>query len=270
MKQPIYMLIKPDDKQKAELTDLWHRVFGDSYDYIALVFESGADIFVKEKDGLIVSVLYLLDCNLSFDGRIYKGKYLYAAATDSRYRNMGIMAELISEAGDYCLEGGYDFISLLPADDGLYGYYAKFGYKKAMYRCRTSVDGRASSDLSESISGKEYFSQRNKLKCNFITFTDKALGYAISCLEYSSCSFRKTGADTFFIVNEDNTVYEEVLSFGDNADLPVRSGGCITAYCTASENAEAEYESFGMLLPLSRELERDWKHTDIYMNIALD
>lgn len=122
----------------SELKELWKTVFGDDDKTVDFFFENTAqlsDAYAFKKDGKIVSAFYLIDAPIKkADGSI-KSKYLYAAATLPEYRRQGIMGKMIEYAVNILKIGGYDGIYLYPAEDTLYDYYKKFGFKEKFF-CR--------------------------------------------------------------------------------------------------------------------------------------
>lgn len=248
-----------DDK----LIGLWMRVFGDEREYIELLFpdeENYCDIFALFDNGSICSALYLLDCTLKFNGSQYKGKYLYAAATDENYRGRGLMSLLIKEAQDFCKNEGLDFIALVPADDGLYNYYEKFGFVSAMHRV-TEFSFSDMASVKEEIGAEEYFSQRGQRLDNCISFSGNSLRYVALCLGYTGLKFYKNNNGDIFVTEKNSCLYDEFIT----DDTAVRF-----VVDNEARNNNSIIEKFGMLYPICNELKIDWKFTDLYMNIALD
>lgn len=258
------MKIIPTKENTEGLIRLWSDVFGDEREYIELLFprdKSICDVFATFDGGKIISALYLLDCVLTFNGVPYTGKYLYAAATDESHRSKGIMSTLIKEACEFCIESGFDFISLVPANEGLYKYYAKFGFIDAMHR--KIIHSRTNEHFlnRKEITGVEYFLKRKDLLDNCISFSGKSEEYAISCLEYSGVRFYESQNDVFYISADSACVFDELIK--ENA----------ASYCIFNEDiseVKVNCEKYGMLFPIHTELKKDWNFTDIYMNIALD
>ena len=257
------MKIIPNKENTESLIELWSDVFGDEREYIELLFPYGksvCDIFAKFDGDKIISALYLLDCTLNFGGVQYLGKYLYAAATDKKYRGKGIMASLINEAKEYCKNTGLDYISLVPANEGLYNYYKKFGFISAMHR--TTVSGASDIQAAKSeISGEEYFTERQMRLENSLNFSGSSVGYVISCLEYSGMKFYRSSIGRMFMTEGDSILTDELID-GKNA----------VRFLFDNEISEENIstEKFGMLYPINSELKRDWSIYDLYMNIALD
>ncbi len=238
-------------RYEETLKSLWHRVFGDSYSYIELIFNKrfGECVlcFAEIENDEAVSAFYLLKSRLHYGGEDFEGYYLYAAATDVKHRGKSIMSKLIREAQLYCEKTGYDFISLVPSEKSLYDYYGRFAFVSAMYCVTADVDVSADESV---ITAENYYARRNRLCKNHIIFDEQAFMYAAYCLKKTGYDFYLNG-DSISIKNSDGEILE-VLSNG------------------YSESGLSEKYPFGMLYPINSELKRDWNYTDIYMNIALD
>lgn len=276
------MLIKGDPLYCEELKELWHTVFGDDYDYINLFFKkeySLCDTFAEVIDGKIVSVLYLLNCRIDFNSETYKGKYLYAAATHPDYRSRGLMGKLINEALDYCKNASdTDFISLVPANDGLYDYYGKFGFETALYRYETTVEtkGKAIPDRyygQAELHGCELLRLMSNYRGNRFYFCQEDMAYALDCVQHSDYIFYKTESDdAYFAVNMEDKTVLDFISTEDKTeeninDLISELSDEFTVYSpydfkTYGNSKKARY---GMMYSFNGV---DFK--DIYMSYALD
>lgn len=271
------MLIKGDLSYCEGLTELWHNVFGDDYDYIDYFFEKAypyCDTFITLSDGKPASAFYLLPCYIDYEGKRYKGKYLYAAATLPEYRGKGLMAELINEAIFYCRNSSEtDFISLVPADEGLYGYYGRFGFKTAMYRYETGISDSfyCSGYISEKIeNSSEFYNLRDKLSVNKFIFDECLSDYVFSSMINEGCTFGKIHGGGYFICDGE-TVYEFISFDGENISHSCFKGRT-EAYSPSDLSfcGESRAVPFGMIYPCCNELTREWNFTDIYMNLALN
>ncbi|MDD6572502.1 MAG: GNAT family N-acetyltransferase [Thermoflexaceae bacterium] len=98
----------------------------------------------KESESEIISMLHYIPCCYENGNTKCNGAYLYALATDRRYRGRGIMGEMIEYAKQMADEQKKDFLYLIPAEDSLYGYYEKFGFE-------TLYTGKRQEDLFLSI-----------------------------------------------------------------------------------------------------------------------
>ena len=235
-------------EHKETLAKLWHNVFGDSYAYIELIFNKACDesilCFAELESGKAISAFYLLGSKLFYKGNTYRGYYLYAAATDEGYRGKGLMSSLIKEAELYCENNGYDFISLVPSEKSLYGYYRRFGFLNSMY---CFVADRSTLEELCIITPDEYCLRRKELCSNYMMFDSEAFIYASDCLKAAGYNFYKSG-ESIAIKNDEGDIVE-LLSPEDNNN---------------------ERFPFGMLYPINSALNSEREYPDIYMNIALD
>lgn len=110
---------------------LWQEAFGDSEEYIDFFHSAHDSCFclMLTEDDELTSALYLIDGELCGQ----QGYYLFAAATFKAFRGRGYMASLLKKAEGFAKENGKSFIALVPAEDTLFDYYSRFGYKTAFY-----------------------------------------------------------------------------------------------------------------------------------------
>ena len=142
------------EKDKKSIIKIWNDVFKDSPEEIEhfLEFANVGDAPGLFIDGELVSFLFLLDSYILIDGQRYSAKYVYAACTVTAYRGRGYMGELLGFAKRYCSENSVDFLTLVPAEDSLFSYYERFGYKNYFYACRTD------SAVNYELDGLDYMS----------------------------------------------------------------------------------------------------------------
>ena len=269
------MLINKNE-YKISLTELWHEVFADSYDFIEHIFKPEYDGYIlcfAELDGdKAVSAFYLIRNTLKFEGVFFEGFYLYAAATLPEYRKSGIMAKLIREAQLFCRENNFDFISLVPSDEGLYSYYSRFGFEAAMYRCENSapIQKLNINPCFGFDDTAEILEIRNAYEGNIISFHPATFAYACDCLKYSDFEFRRISEMGYLLCSDEDDFAEILLPKKENADeLPALKENITSPYALEQYSA-CELKPFGMLYPINPRLIKRWKYTDIYMNIALD
>lgn len=111
---------------------LWKEAFGDSEKDIKFFLDAHynpENTVVCECDGVIASVLFLLEGDMHIKGNDYPSYYLYAACTLNEYRGRGLMTELLGLASSIAIEQRKFFIALKPAEESLYHYYSRFGYQ---------------------------------------------------------------------------------------------------------------------------------------------
>ncbi len=115
-----------------ELKKLWQLCFGDEDEYVNFFFSKRfipENTFVYRIGGRIVSQLFLLEGAFKVNNAVYPSYYLYAACTHPEFRCKGIMKELLLFVESEAKNRGIDFICLVPAENSLFGYYARFSYK---------------------------------------------------------------------------------------------------------------------------------------------
>lgn len=145
---------------KEQALSLYKKVFHEDGEDFAKTFTD--KYFDKccrfiEKDGKIVSMLYLLDCKV-FDGEAtYSAFYLYAAATHPDYRNKGLMSKLISSV----LKEDKVIITK-PANDKLFSFYEKFGFAV----CSFKDEIKKEFPKEETLNLEQYIELRKKLLIN--------------------------------------------------------------------------------------------------------
>ena len=111
---------------------LWQEAFGDSREAVEMFLNNRylpQNTLVAEENGKIASMLFLLDGEVKAYDKLLKAYYLYAAATLKEFRGKGIMAQMLREAEKLAQSGGVDLICLKPAEESLYRFYEKHGYK---------------------------------------------------------------------------------------------------------------------------------------------
>lgn len=100
-----------------DIISLWQQAFGDSREDVLFFLNNCRNkSCVCLYDGVLCSMLFLVDCNIS--GTEYK--YIYAACTDKSSREKGCMTKLL----EYC-RSNYSHLVLIPADERLVDYYGK-------------------------------------------------------------------------------------------------------------------------------------------------
>lgn len=110
------------------LKSLWKQAFGDTDTFIEGFFATGFDPAhcrcIYEADRL-VTALYWFDCLWQKDSVAY----LYAIATDAGFQNRGFCRVLMSDTHRLLQHLGYAGAILVPAEEHLFGMYAKLGYR---------------------------------------------------------------------------------------------------------------------------------------------
>lgn len=216
------MIIKINENSKQDLIKLWSTVFGDSEDYINLLFNNASEdsykVFGVVKNNYIVSALYAFESCISCDNQVYTGLYIYACATYLEYRNNGLLGSLICEAKEYALNKGYDYLNLVPASDFLYEYYSRFGFKTAFYSHKFDI-GLSINKLSE-VSYNEYLKKREDLKIPTFYWNEMLYKYLQSVFTFTNIRCFKYDNNYFLIDINEKKIIESIniSGFDENSD----------------------------------------------------
>lgn len=120
---------------------LWKETFGDSDEYIRLVFDeyfNPATIAYHADGSAVVSAL--LGVPYEFRGQEgrppLKGLYLCGLATDQTTRRKGMMSRLLEQINAKARAAGFDFTFLIPSSEKNAFFYAGRRYHNAFYKIR--------------------------------------------------------------------------------------------------------------------------------------
>lgn len=110
-----------------DIIHIWEKCFGkeDSsvYTFLSRYYFNHCTLLEKA-DGHVVSMVFMIPCQTPFG----LAAYLYGIATLPEYQQQGISSRLIQQMLEKCHQNGVAFTFLIPADESLKDYYAKFGY----------------------------------------------------------------------------------------------------------------------------------------------
>lgn len=126
----------------ASAKRLWQQAFGDTEEAANYYFShlhQNANMLIDTENGSLAAMLTMLPLELHHNGRVCNARYIFAVATDEKYRSRGISTRLIEYAHDYMANNGADFSVLTPASETLFDFYAKRGYERAFFVNKRSV-----------------------------------------------------------------------------------------------------------------------------------
>lgn len=227
-----------DIGDKKQLTSLWSAAFGDSPEDIELFFSycfEHCDCFVCEADGMIVSALYALRCEIIIDGSAKNARYIYAAATDTRYRKKGYMSKLIQFAHESLVD--IDYFLLIPASKSLEKFYLKLGYATAFssreihchagLRCKSQLNDCIEYNVSETDSATAMRIRNEFLishsDSNFAPVVWNEIDNYVNRF-YSDCGYKWYSVGHGVALAKKNGVAVEIIEYiGDEADAAARA-----------------------------------------------
>lgn len=212
------------------LAAIWRMAFSDTDEFINTFFRTmnkDGYTLVSRESGVAVSSAFLLEAQFVIKGKPYSAYYFYAAATHPNYRGRGHMAAIINEAEKLATERGIDFIILVPAEESLYKYYAKFGfetkfYKRVLYFSRDELSKLAvKPDMTDAFSLNIFETRQTALGLyNFLNWGSQALKFAmyVHDCESGSVAFVSDGY-ALYNVGKDTVYVKEMCTLSDPGEL---------------------------------------------------
>ena len=200
------------------LKSMWQRIFEDDEDTLDFFFDN---VFIPE------NTLVWRDQNRP-EAMLYMiwnkedGVYLYALATEEKYRGLGIMSELIKKALDILTKKGAEYVFLIPASDSLFSYYKKYGFSKTIDVTSAKItSGRESGDICLKDMDREALMQLVKMEwereCR-PKWDEAVMEYVIFLEdkeeEYRFVSINNNGRCLGYMVLKDEGLSESVVQYG--------------------------------------------------------
>ncbi len=178
-----------------EMKALWHTCFGDDMAYIdhffASVFVPEQAIVLHQEGSVCAMTLYFPLRLKSGEGEEKQAAYLYAVATDPKFRNQGLSTGLLEFTAGYLSAKGFQALVLVPGNEDLFRFYQKRGYVPFFYHQVISLaPGATVAGKMARANGEEYGSVRESLLQHRSHLT-----YPISLLEYQKSLCLQTGGD---------------------------------------------------------------------------
>ncbi|MBD5369356.1 MAG: GNAT family N-acetyltransferase [Bacteroides sp.] len=123
---------KKDDIQK-----IYREVFNDSPEYIKMLF----DVIYNDREGMLLtspdgqpaSIMLLRRFDMKFHDTKVPVAYIHGAATRRSQRGKGFMSRLIVDGLREAAARGDMMVTLIPASNALYYFYAQYGFTTVFY-----------------------------------------------------------------------------------------------------------------------------------------
>ena len=150
------------DGDEASLKRLWKIAFGDDDSYIEAFFNNcyrPGSAIVAEIGTAAASAIYVLDAGSLNTPEPLPCSYSYALATLPEYSGLGLGEKVTRAAIAHSFQMGYKCNIICPADESLFPYYEKMGYKR-FFKVRSSVFSKSTTSAKigsiAEITGEEY------------------------------------------------------------------------------------------------------------------
>lgn len=126
--------------KKGEVADqkhIWKICFGDEDSYTNLYYsekyKADETAVLLYEDKIVAMATMIPGRLIRPDNEALSLAMLYAVATHTNYQGKGFSTQIMDFCNKHLIETGMDLSILVPAEEGLFDFYAKRGYKKAFY-----------------------------------------------------------------------------------------------------------------------------------------
>lgn len=126
------MIQLADQKTETEVRRMWKICFEDSDEFMDLYFSKkykNQNTLIYIEEGKAVASLQILPYQFTFCGVEIPTSYISGACTLPEYRNRGYMGKLLLAAFKLMQERNIPLAILIPAEEWLYSYYARYGFE---------------------------------------------------------------------------------------------------------------------------------------------
>lgn len=182
-----------------QLTKLWAVCFGDDPKEIQGFWSATFDriqVYTAAEGPKILAMACVIPTQfVDEEGESYSCGYIYAVCTDPKARGRGLCQGLMEYIHKNC---GYDYTALVPAEESLFTFYEKLGYKTCFFHKEYTVTPKKSGKVSPA-SPEVYRSIRElQLYDNFLSYEEYLLPcagqlYRIETADglYCGCCYKK-------------------------------------------------------------------------------
>lgn len=214
---------------RIQMKNLWKKTFGDSDEYIELIFST---YFNKEYieyriiNDQIVAAMLAIPYNFNYVGQVIKGLYLCGLATSQDYRGQGIMSELIESINNRFSNGGITFSFLIPAEQSLIKFYQNKGYQPLISRLKLCLNISNKKNLKITKNGCCNIEKKQLSHLNILDIEDrsivKEIAKFITTVEPQNCNnpvLLHSNTDITAIIKENELSKGKILYIKDRKDV---------------------------------------------------
>jgi len=206
---------------KQEVKELWKLCFNDSDEFVEMYFRlrySSDTTMYIQSGNMIVSSLQMPYYPMTFEGTEIQTAYISGACTHPDYRGKGVMAHLLAESFSRMVQKNIPLSVLIPANPGLYDYYAKTGYARAFFR--TQIEQNVS-DIAIA---------KGNLRFEHITAYDQRIFEYFTKKAYSRPNYVQHTATDFEAVMEDLRIGEGTVTVATRRGARDKIVGILFSY----------------------------------------
>ena len=287
------MIIYATTIHKPALKSLWKTCFEDSNEFIEFYFDciyqdENSLIFLDENN-IPIAFLQIIPYQLKLGTKIYDAGYISGAMTHPKHRKKGYMQQLLEVTFVHMKKLNYAFTFLIPEENWLFDFYAKYGYTKAFPKSINTIDLKLTDKLIyqdvnvyqdiNNIPIKAIYSLYTQLqnrKINIVTKTQMQFKYILQDLFISKgCIFYlKDKGIAFVVLEKNNLLIKELLYTEENVKLSllnaIKATFNLDKAIILNEPVEKNMHFYGMIKILNPFVFQETLPVDIYMNMMLD
>lgn len=140
------MKIYPATSEDAHfISKIWSECFTQDVSYINNFLNncfpfSKTWLITQDDSNIAAASLSLLPCYVKYNGKIYKGGYVYAVGTLPEHRGNSYSKHLTEEAFRYALKEKLSFLAVKPATETLYELYSRLNFDTVLYEKISEID----------------------------------------------------------------------------------------------------------------------------------
>ena len=152
---------RPRLEDIPHLRHLWQQAFGDTDTFLDSFFAMGFSLDHCRclwEEGTLAAALYWFDC--SWEEKPVA--YLYAVATEEKYRGRGLCRALMEDTHSHLQAQGYVASVLVPGTKELFRLYEKMGYSTFGYVQEFSCEAGKTRIQLEKLTAEDYAQRRRK------------------------------------------------------------------------------------------------------------
>ncbi|MCL1937006.1 MAG: GNAT family N-acetyltransferase [Candidatus Azobacteroides sp.] len=127
------MICQGEDVYQEDLKEMWKQCFpADSESFIRFYFD---EIYRKEEALVFLenekpaAFLHIIPYQIKTGDGMHHGGYLSGVMTHPNHRKKGYMEKLLSASFERMQTKGYDYVILIPQEEWLLRFYAKYGFR---------------------------------------------------------------------------------------------------------------------------------------------
>ena len=240
------------------LKALWKEAFSDNDEFINAFFSLGfseqrALCVLENKE--LAGALYWFDMEYKDE----KIAYIYGVATAKKFRGKGIGTAMMKKAKDHLSDKGYSAITLVPAQESVFGFYKKLGYKVFTHIDNKDFAASVNKTKARKVSVFNYFEERKKYTQNrYPSLSSESFDFLDYLLEFY------IGDDFISAIRKDSKTFSAVEFIGN---LEKCSDFINTlGYKKGTARLMGTATPFAMYLPLNSDYEIPFD----YLGFALD